>query len=403
MNSKSSKNSFRNIHTKKQKNMNNIITTNKSKKQNNFNTITTMLEEIKSNIYLSTINNNGNTKYNSEILTTICDKLFIIINHVITFLQQLSLNNKPQTIESLTSTTKDTLINEIHSLFNFLSFNINNSKEIEFTIQNSNQFTLCDKQRHNSQLFSNDIEMLSNENIIEKIKEKIKLSKSKPKIQVYKSTIKGTNLKLMNLNECTPQPNLYKTNSIYKNKEQSNNTIKKQKHKKNNNNNIEPDIDNNTITPIKTKKKRTLRLFKKKSEPLYKQFSKELGITINGNGPLSNKKPMKKRCDSFSSDIEYSLNDSFVTFTSDKIKQRFFTRYPTLMVGPKPTLYTAYLMNKSRDIIDNYHKEKQKNQYQNDSHSFTETNPNLITIIKRPSSTMHKYKRTFSKLFFEEQ
>ena len=407
MNSKTSKNSFRNILTKKQKNTNNISTTNKFKKEKNFSIATKILEEIKSNIYLFTINNNltinnMNNKHNNEILTSICDKLFIIINHVITFIQQLSLNNKPQTIESLTSSTKDTLLNELHSLFNFLLFNINNPKEIEFTIQNNNRFTLCDKQRQNSKLFSHDIEMLSNENIIEKIKEKINLSKSKPKIQVYKSTIKGTNLKLMNLNECTPQPNLYKTNSIYKNKEQSNNTIKKQKHKKNNNN-IEPDIDNNTITPIKTKKKRTLRLFKKKSEPLYKQFSKELGITINGNGPLSNKKPMKKRCDSFSSDIEYSLNDSFVTFTSDKIKQRFFTRYPTLMVGPKPTLYTAYLMNKSRDIIDNYHKEKQKNQYQNDSHSFTETNPNLITIIKRPSSTMHKYKRTFSKLFFEEQ
>ena len=36
-------------------------------------------------------------------------KLFIIINHVITFFQQLSLNNKTQTIESLTSSTKDTL------------------------------------------------------------------------------------------------------------------------------------------------------------------------------------------------------------------------------------------------------------------------------------------------------
>jgi hypothetical protein len=405
MNSKSSKNSFRNIHTKKQKNTNNINTTNKSKNQKNFNITTTMLEEIKSNIYLSTINNNVNNKHNSEILTTICDKLFIIINHVIIFFQQLSTNNKTQTIESLTSTTKDTLLNEIHSLFNFLSFNINNSKEIEFTIQNSNQFTLCDKQRHNSQLFSNDIEMLSNENIIEKIKEKINLTKSKPKIQVYKSTTKGTNLKPMNINECTPQINLYKSNSIYKNKEKSNNKLKKKKTKKNNNN-IETTIDNNnnhTITPIKTKKKRILRLFKKKSEPLYKQFSKELGITLNATCSLSNKKQMKKRCDSFSSDNDYSLNDSFVTFTSDKIKQRFFTRYPTLMVGPKPTLYTAYLMNKSRDIIDNYHKEKQKNQYQNDSHSFTEANPNLITIIKRPLSTMQKYKHTFSKLFLEEQ
>ena len=135
---------------------------------------------------------------------------------------------------------------------------------------------------------------------------------------------------------------------------------------------------------------------------MYRQFSKELGITLNGICSPSNKKPMKRRCDSFSNDIEYSLNDSFVTFTSDKIKQRFFTMYPTLMVGPKPTLYTAYLMNKSRDIIDNYHKEKQR-QDQKDSHSLTETNPNLITIIKRPSSTMHKYKRTFSKIFFEEQ
>jgi hypothetical protein len=252
MNSKSSKNSFRNIHTKKQKNTNNINTTNKSKNQKNFNITTTMLEEIKSNIYLSTINNNVNNKHNSEILTTICDKLFIIINHVIIFFQQLSTNNKPQTIELLTSTTKDTLLNEIHSLFNFLSFNINNPKEIEFTIQNNNQFTLCDKQGHNSKLFSNDIEILSNENIIEKIKEKINLSKSKPKIQVYKSTTKGVNLKIMNLNECTPQPNLYKTNSMYKNKEQSNNTMKKKKHKKNNN--IESTINNNTITQNKKDK-----------------------------------------------------------------------------------------------------------------------------------------------------
>ena len=253
MNSKTSQNSFRNILTKKQKNTNNISTTNKFKKQKNFNIATTIIEEIKSNIYLSIINNNStNNKHNNEILTTICDKLFIIINHVITFFQQLSLNNKTQTIESLTSSTKDTLLNELHSLFNFLSFNINNPKEIKFTIQNSNQFTLCDKQGHNSKLFSNDIEILSNENIIEKIKEKINLSKSKPKIQVYKSTTKGVNLKIMNLNECTPQPNLYKTNSIYKNKKQSNNTIKKKKHKKNNN--IESTINNNTITQNKKEK-----------------------------------------------------------------------------------------------------------------------------------------------------
>ena len=136
MNSKSSKNSFRNIfniNTKKQKN---TSTTNKVKQQKNFNITTTML-------YLSTINN-INTKHNNEILTSICDKLFIIINHVITFLQQLSRNNKSNIIESLTFTTKDTLLNELHSLCNFLSFNISNPKEIDFTIQSTSQFTLCD-------------------------------------------------------------------------------------------------------------------------------------------------------------------------------------------------------------------------------------------------------------------
>ena len=81
--------------------------------------------------------------------------------------------------------------------------------------------------------------------------------------------------------------------------------------------------------------------------------------------------------------------------------KKFYSKYRIIIAGPKPSLYTNYLMNKSRDIIDRYHKEK-KRQQKIDSYSFTDSYSHLFNI-KRPQSTIHRSKRYFSSLFFGEK
>ena len=406
---------FLNVNSRKPKN---ITPLTRPTKLNQYQLINTMLSEIKSILIKSLPNSKSNIQTTTTLLSpSTYDEFFNILIHIVSLNKQLS--TKPQSIDSIITTAKTALTKEINSFFKDLPL-ITPKTPIkhEYSIEHLTKFSICDTNRINSfHLDFDEMDFLDNKNIIEKIKEKINSKRSK-NIQVYKykpTKPKLNNIKLIhkpisdNNNNISKKYSSIKYNGYYTNRICL--TKPKSKPKK-----YKYPITRST-TPLKLQKRKVSKIYTntttttthnnnnnnnhhKKSGTTSKKNSAEK-CASNLNGTFTNRKNIRKKTDSFSSDVDYSLNDSYISFTSDKMTKKFYSKYRIIIAGPKPSLYTNYLMNKSRDIIDRYHKEK-KRQQKIDSYSFTDSYSHLFNI-KRPQSTIHRSKRYFSSLFFGEK
>jgi hypothetical protein len=407
-----------NVNSKKPKNITPLTLHSKPTKLNQYQLINTMLSEIKSILIKSLPNSKSNIQTTTTLLSpSTYDEFFNILIHIVSLNKQLS--TKPQSIDSIITTAKTALTKEINSFFKDLPL-ITPKTPIkhEYSIEHLTKFSICDTNRINSfHLDFDEMDFLDNKNIIEKIKEKINSKRSK-NIQVYKykpTKPKLNNIKLIhkpisdNNNNISKKYSSIKYNGYYTNRICL--TKPKSKPKK-----YKYPITRST-TPLKLQKRKVSKIYTntttttthnnnnnnnhhKKSGTTSKKNSAEK-CASNLNGTFTNRKNIRKKTDSFSSDVDYSLNDSYISFTSDKMTKKFYSKYRIIIAGPKPSLYTNYLMNKSRDIIDRYHKEK-KRQQKIDSYSFTDSYSHLFNI-KRPQSTIHRSKRYFSSLFFGEK
>ena len=418
MHSKPTVNTLRplpNHNHRKPKNTTPLNLHSKPTKLNQYQLINTMLSEIKS-ILIKSLSNSKSNPPTSSLSSSTYDEFFNILIHIVSLNKQLS--TKPQSIDNIITTAKATLIKEINSFFKDLPLiSPKTPPKPEHSIELVTKFSICDTNHINSfHLDFDEMDFLDNKNIIEKIKEKINSKRSKSKnIQVYKykpTKPKINNIKLIhkpidssNSNNMTKKYSNIKYNGYYSNRICL--TKPKSKPKK-----CAYPITRST-TPLKLQKRKVSKIYtntttttnnnnnnRKKSGTTSKKNSADK-CAANLNGTFTNRKKIRKKTDSFSSDVDYSLNDSYISFTSDKMTKKFYSKYRIIIAGPKPSFYTNYLMNKSRDIIDRYHKEK-KRQQKIDSYSFTDSYSHLFNI-KRPQSTMHRSKRYFSSLFFGEK
>ena len=409
-----------NVNSKKPKNITPLTLHSKPTKLNQYQLINTMLSEIKSILIKSLPNSKSNIQTTTTPLSpSTYDEFFNILIHIVSLNKQLS--TKPQSIDNIITTAKTALTKEINSFFKDLPLiTLKTPIKHEYSIEHLTKFSICDTNRINSfHLDFDEMDFLDNKNIIEKIKEKINSKRSK-NIQVYKykpTKPKLNNIKLIhkpiidNNNNISKKYSTIKYNGYYTNRICL--TKPKSKPKKN-----KYPITRST-TPLKLQKRKVSKIYtnttttthnnngtynnnnnRKKSGTTSKKNSAEK-CASNLNGTFTNRKNIRKKTDSFSSDVDYSLNDSYISFTSDKMTKKFYSKYRIIIAGPKPSLYTNYLMNKSRDIIDRYHKEK-KRQQKIDSYSFTDSYSHLFNI-KRQKSTIHRSKRYFSSLFFGEK
>lgn len=234
-----------------------------------------------------------------DTVNSLSEELFNIFNHIALFTNQVSLMiKKNQNIDTLYNRTKISLINEIASFFDSICLfsNTNNiSKQLSsLSISKQNSFTLINKRLDESDSF-NYIEEFSNENIIEKIKNKIQKTKT-----------------IVN----------YKTFYSYRNY----NTIKN--------------------TPNKKKQKISLKFnvpTQRLSTESNAMSSKEIKIK---------RKMSKLHSRSYS---KTSFSRSFAAFSND-LQQNYSNGIIINPSGPKPSNYTTYLMNKSRGVIETYNK-----------------------------------------------
>ena len=234
-----------------------------------------------------------------DTVNSLSEELFNIFNHIALFTNQASLMiKKNQNIDTLYNRTKISLINEIASFFDSICLfsNTNNiSKQLSsLSISKQNSFTLINKRLDESDSF-NYIEEFSNENIIEKIKNKIQKTKT-----------------IVN----------YKTFNSYRNY----NTIK--------------------TTPNKKKQKISLKFnvpTQRLSTESNAMSSKEIKIK---------RKMSKLHSRSYS---KTSFSRSFAAFSND-LQQNYSNGIIINPSGPKPSNYTTYLMNKSRGVIETYNK-----------------------------------------------
>ena len=377
---------YNNSTSKKSKNTSTLNLTTKPLKQTSSRLIISLLSDIKSLIKTKVENNKGTLK----IPPFKYDEFFNILNQIVSLNKQFSnLSNKNQSIDNIINTSKVSLTKDIYSFFKDLEITTPCHKDhITFSIENVSKLNICAKHVSNFQLDFDEVELLNNKNIIEKIKEKINSKQNNKTIQVYKPQRKINNLKLIKKHSNYKIKKLYKKYNIF---HSSHINLTKP--------NSKPKTSRHPITgkstPIKLKKRIVSRMHKK-SETIGKKTSTDKCDLLNGTF-TTNQKKHRKKTESFSSDVDCSLNDSCLSYISNNITKKFYSKYRIITVGPKPTLYTTYLMNKSKDIINHYQKEKQRQQ-KIDSSSFTDSYSHLFNI-KRPQSTINRSKRYFSTIF----
>ena len=397
-----------NANPRKPKNITPSNLHSKPTKLNQYQLINAMLSEIKS-ILIKSLTNSKSALPTNTLSSSTYDEFFNILLHIVSLNKQLS--TKPQSVDNIITTAKTALTREINLFFKDL-LPLASPKappKPENSIELVTKFSICDERHINSfHLDFDEMDFLDNKNIIEKIKEKINSKRRSKNIQVYKykpTKPKINNIKLihksidnMHNRYSHIQHNGFYSNNICLTKPKSKSKPKTYKC---------PTA--RSTTPLKLQKRKVSKIYtntttttnnnhKKSGTASKKNSADKCG---NLNATFTNRKKIRKKTESFSSDAEYSLNDSCISFTSDKMAKKFYSKYRIVVAGPKPSLYTNYLMNKSRDIIDRYHKEK-KRQQKIDSYSFTDSYSHLFNI-KRPQSTIHRSKRYFSSLFFGEK
>jgi hypothetical protein len=376
---------YNNSTSKKSKNTSTLNLTTKPLKQTSSRLIISMLSDIKS-LIKTTVEKNQNTL---KIPPFKYDEFFNILNQIVSLNKQCSNLNKNQNVDNIINSSKTSLTKDIYSFFKDLEVITPFHKDnIIFSIENVSKLNICAKHISNFKLDFDEVELLNNKNIIEKIKAKINSKQSNKTIQVYKPQTKINNLKLIKKHSNYKIKKLYKKYNIFNS---SNINLTKP--------NSKPKTSRYPITgkstPIKLKKKIVSRM-NKKSDTIGKKISTDKCDLFSGTFSTK-RKNHRKKTESFSSDIDCSLNDSCLSYLSNNLTKRFYSKYRIITVAPKPTLYTTYLMNKSKDIINHYQKEKQRQQ-KIDSSSFTDSYSHLFNI-KRPQSTINRSKRYFSTIF----
>ena len=307
---------------------------NANKPPTQFQIATSLLTDIKSSLSITDIG-----QY--DTFSSISDELFNLLNHVVLFSNQLSLLlKKNQTIKTLLTRTKISLSNEIVNFFDTITIHniqpnpiLRKVKQISFDIISNTSYkhSKINNQSPSPSKSLHLLEELSNENIIEKIKDKIKQNSEKKS---------RTN----NISTC------------------------------NHRNKKETQCRNNYIN----KKKET---FLKPSEYYHK--IKSLSIDTPSYNlkqiPRSSSSDSEKSGNDF---LQYMLNDnqcfgdsaSQRNFLSNSLKLRKQC-YHSLQTGKgvnltmsnsysqvcsKPSTYTNYLVNKNKGVIEDYNKKTGK-------------------------------------------
>ena len=338
-----------------------------SKKTNQYQIISTILNEIKKNEQIKI------RPFDSyEIFA---EDIFNIFNRLILFSYQLSqFLFKKQNYDSLYKQNKTILSSDIKKFFDKIS-SICKSKfhpQI-YSIEQKENFSLINGINKRTFTLNYKKEELSNENIIDKIKKKLENNTNNIILNETKNT---QNIK-----------SIFPISSILKNENQKKFINQKSfsqpiLHEKKNSNEIEDskfkkkkNVRNKMLKKELTPSKKEINIFSKNTfinskviqsiGYLSKKMSKKK-INLKKSKPLTSK---QKRIKALSKDnikeINYSYpklpNLNFLIINENKIKSNSIESKAKFFInsGPKPSIYTSYLLHKYKGVIDNYNEIKQ--------------------------------------------
>ena len=338
-----------------------------SKKTNQYQIISTILNEIKKNEQIKI------RPFDSyEIFA---EDIFNIFNRLILFSYQLSqFLFKKQNYDSLYKQNKTILSSDIKKFFDKIS-SICKSKfhpQI-YSIEQKENFSLINGINKRTFTLNYKKEELSNENIIDKIKKKLENNTNNIILNETKNT---QNIK-----------SIFPISSILKNENQKKFINQKSfsqpiLHEKKNSNEIEDskfkkkkNVRNKMLKKELTPSKKEINIFSKNTFNnskviqsigyLSKKMSKKK-INLKKSKPLTSK---QKRIKALSKDnikeINYSYpklpNLNFLIINENKIKSNSIESKAKFFInsGPKPSIYTSYLLHKYKGVIDNYNEIKQ--------------------------------------------
>ena len=343
------------------------IAQNLSKKTNEYQIISTILNEIKKKEQIKI------RPFDSyEIFA---EDIFNIFNRLILFSYQLSqFLFKKQNYDSLYKQNKTILSSDIKKFFDKIS-SICKSKfhpQI-YSIEQKENFSLINGINKRTFTLNYKKEELSNENIIDKIKKKLENNTNNIILNETKNT---QNIK-----------SIFPISSILKNENQKKFINQKSfsqpiLHEKKNSNEIEDskfkkkkNVRNKMLKKELTPSKKEINIFSKNTFNnskviqsigyLSKKMSKKK-INLKKSKPLTSK---QKRIKALSKDnikeINYSYpklpNLNFLIINENKTKSNSIESKAKFFInsGPKPSIYTSYLLHKYKGVIDNYNEIKQ--------------------------------------------
>ena len=365
------------------------IAQNLSKKTNEYQIISTILNEIKKKEQIKI------RPFDSyEIFA---EDIFNIFNRLILFSYQLNqFLFKKQNYDSLFKQNKTTLSSDIKKFFDKIS-SICKSKfhPTIYSIEQKENFSLLNGVNKRTYTINYKKEELSNENIIDKIKKKIenntnniilnetKITQNNKSISPISSILKNENKKNFLNQKSFSQPMLL-------HEKKNSNEIENSKYKKKKN------VRNKILKKELTPSKKEINIFSKNTFNnskviksigyLSKKMSKKK-INLKKSKPLTSK---QKRIKALSKDnlkeINYSYpklpNLHFLISNENKTKSNSIESKAKYFInsGPKPSIYTSYLLNKYKGVIDNYNEIKQNSPHNYHHNNTFNNNGNYKTI-----------------------
>ena len=297
------------------------------------------------------------------------EELFNIFNRLILFSYQLNQSiSKKNNYDSLLKQNKSTLSLDIKKFFDKIS-NICKSKynPIIYSIEIKDNFSLLSRTKKNL-LINYKKEELSNENIIDKIKKKIENNTNNI---LNQSKINNKSISpILSIKKQQKQKNFtnYKSLSQSKLLEKKDSTENLKNNIKNFRNSI---LKNEYFNSKKELNSQSKNLFNKTNDnyilKISKNFSKKPSkkkLNLKKSKPLkSNREKTFSKENLREISLSYSKlpNLNYLLSGENKLNLKTIESKKVKLIvdsGPKPSIYTSYLLNKYRGVIDNYNEIK---------------------------------------------
>ena len=328
-----------------------------TKKLNEFLIVKNLLNEIKKSEQIRLKAFCHNDIYSEDF--------FNIINKVIVFISQLSnALKKMHNYDNLYKQNKTNISYDIRKFFDKIFSTTKKLKYIflQYNIENQNNFSLLSLDKTINKVNKRNIEIITNINSQLTYKNKFQNKRSNSTTSIFKyekeNKLKNTKNKLSSKSKISTLNHTESTKTLNERKSKNKNFISyKELPKKENNYSLNKTGENSTNKSSISQSK----VLSKKNKNLKETTKKKIYSEKNNISKIENK---EKEINFQTLNLNY-LNS--IIGKKSEIKQKLETENPIITKiklidsGIKPSIYTNYLLNKYKSVIDDYNEIEEKN------------------------------------------